>query len=71
MTPKEKAIQIIQNAIGDDLERATRAFAYHTPSMLQAEYGQSGRTCIEVLEGYQKDRAEVVAALNWVKEQSC
>ena len=55
MTPKEKLIRIVENAKGDDLERATRAFA---GSKLDEEYGQSGKTRLQILQEYQQNRDE-------------
>ena len=58
MTAKEKLMQIVECAKGDDLERAERAFRGLTGDQLNEEYGQSGRTKGEILEGYRKERRE-------------
>ena len=58
MTAKEKLMQIVERAKGDDLERAERAFRGLTGDQLNEEYGQSGRTKGEILEGYRKERRE-------------
>ena len=64
---KLRAISIILGSFGDDLERAKAAFRGYTPEEMQKEYGASGRTCQEILDGYKKDRAEREAVLEWVK----
>lgn len=48
----------MRNAHGDDLERAEAAFRGMTDTDLDQEYGQSGSTCREILEGYQQRRLE-------------
>lgn len=68
MTPKETAIAIIESSFGDDLERATDAFANYTDKEMQQLYGQSGMTCQQILDGYKRDRAEREAALEWAKQ---
>ncbi len=49
---------VMQCAKGDDLERATRAFAGLSPEEMSKEYGQSGRTRLEILNGYKTGREE-------------
>jgi hypothetical protein len=34
---------------------------------LATEYGESGRTCAEILKGYEEREAEIDAAIEWVK----
>lgn len=46
----------IQALTSDDLERATAAFRNCTPEQMKQEYGQSGRTRQEILDGYQRER---------------
>ena len=58
MTAKEKLIQIVESAKSDNLERAERAFRGLSGEQLKEEYGRSGRTKGEVLEGYREDRRE-------------
>jgi hypothetical protein len=65
MTPKQKAIHIIRSSFGDDLYRARNAFKNKTPSEMNLEYGQSGRTCAEILQGYEQDQQEKQSALDW------
>lgn len=48
----------VSNARGDNLERAQAAFRGLTDEQFGWQYGASGRTCREVLEGYKRDRAE-------------
>ena len=58
MTAKEKLMQIVECAKGDDLERAERAFRGLTEDQLKEEYGQSGRTKGEILTGYRNERRD-------------
>ena len=69
LTPKQLAIEIIEGSFGDDLERTEKLFAHLTHAEMRAIHGNSGKTCQEVLDGYRKERAEIVAALEWVKKQ--
>ncbi len=50
-----KLRRIVQNAKGDDLERARREFEGLDPKML---WGTSGKTVGQVLSEYEADRAE-------------
>ncbi len=62
MNAKEKLLEIVRNAKGDDLERAEHAFRNHTPEQLQALYGSSDKTCQQILDEYRAERAEWQAA---------
>ena len=46
----------LDNAKGDNLERATAAFRNCTPEQMQQEYGQSGETRQAILDGYKAAR---------------
>lgn len=58
MTTLEYVRKIMHGAspAGDSLERAEMAFHGYTDAQLDQEYGQSGETCREILEGYREDR---------------
>jgi hypothetical protein len=56
MTPRDKLFQIVRNAKGDDLERAERAFGHLSASQLKENYGESGNSKGNILEGYRKER---------------
>ena len=58
MTAKEKLIRIVEEAKGDNLERAEHAFRGLAGDQLNEEYGQSGRTKGEILDGYRRERAD-------------
>lgn len=62
MTAKEKLIRILENAKGDNLERAEMSFGKLTEDQLKEEWGRSGRTKGEILEGYREERKEWQAA---------
>jgi hypothetical protein len=61
-TPQEFLRYAMQCARGDDLERATAAFKHLSDEQLDKEYGQSGQTCRQILDGYKKRRKEWNAA---------
>jgi hypothetical protein len=52
MTAKEKLLKIVDDAHGDDLERAELAFRGLTEEQLKEQYGNSGRSMGEILDGY-------------------
>jgi hypothetical protein len=70
MTEKSKEIVLraMQDAKGDDLERATRAFAGNSPEVLDSEYGRSGQTRRQVLDGYRQPRLEWEAAMRELQQ---
>ena len=69
MTPKQKAIEIIEGSFGDDLERIEKLLSHLTPIELKGIHGNSNKTHQEMLDQYRKERAEHIAALEWVKRQ--
>ena len=64
---KDLACHALGQLRGDDLARAQRAFANYTPEQMSQEYGQSGKTCAEILAGYETFNDAVNAAIDWVK----
>lgn len=56
---KEVILRAMQNAEGDDLERATAAFRGRTPEQMQQQYGQSGSTCAQIIDGYRRGARRV------------
>jgi len=67
MDAKTKLVRIVENARGDDLERAERQFAGMSDEDLDKPWGHNGITCREVLEGHRKERREWEAALALAK----
>lgn len=65
-SPKQVILDALQRYKGDDLERAEFAFKNLPDDKLDKEYGQSGQTCREILEGYRQQRAEVENAFLWL-----
>ena len=61
--PKEVILDALNNYHGDDLERAEIAFKNFSTQQLNEQYGQSGKTCRQILEGYRKHSAEVENAI--------
>lgn len=62
----------IQRAVhqrsGDNLERARAAFRGLSPAEMAKEYGQSGQTRQQILDGYEQERALATAAMRMVCE---
>ena len=58
MTAAQKLRQIVNDAKGDDLERATAAFRNCSPAEMNQEYVQSGKLRRTILEDYQQERTE-------------
>ena len=46
----------INNACGDDLERAQSAFRHRNSKQMLEQWGTSGKTCAQILEECQTDR---------------
>lgn len=64
---KERILQLIENQIigaQDNAFRARRQFGNMTPDELEAEYGQSGRKCKDVLA----DNEDALKEANEMKE---
>ncbi len=59
---KALVLRGLQYLRGDDLERATRAFAGYTPAQMQRPHGHSGETCQTILDNYKLHVANVEAA---------
>lgn len=67
---KERVMKIVKSALGgaeDNLYRANMQFGKMTGKELAQEYGQSGRTCSEILEEYQAEVAELKRCVAWVE----
>lgn len=67
MTPKELAIQALENMKSDDLYRARAAFRGMTSKQMQEQYGQSGKTREQIIADYEKHEDRVNAAIAWVR----
>ncbi len=64
---KTFVLDILNSAKGDDLERTEHAFRNYSPDMMDTIYGESGKTCMEILTEYRKDRAKITEAISWVE----
>jgi hypothetical protein len=53
---------------GDNYERASHAFRRLTPTEMQQQYGASGQTCQEILDGYRQHAKAVDHALLVIDE---
>ena len=60
-------IGALNSCKGDDTLRARNAFQHHTPTQMQEQYGQSGRTCAEILKGYEESDRAINEKIAWFK----
>lgn len=68
MTPKAKAIAILKAVIRNDAAKARAAFAGMSPEEMQQElYGGSKWTRQEILDVYERQEAEHLAAIKWAE----
>lgn len=67
---QELAISALHRmSCADDLARARRAFAGHTPTQMATEYGESGRSCAQIIAAYEAHEQSVNDAIAWVRAQ--
>jgi hypothetical protein len=69
-TESEKIVSIIENWKGDDLYRAQMAFRNLSVAQMNEQYGQSGQTCAQIVEGYRQHNAEADRLIAWVKARA-
>jgi hypothetical protein len=67
---QELAIEALQGMRGDNLYRARHGFKNMTPEQMNSPYGESDQTPAEILEGYELHEKRVLAAIEWVKNQT-
>jgi len=65
-TAKETIRKALEAYRGDNLYRAQAAFRNCTPQQMQEQYGQSGQTRQEIVDGYQRHEDAVNAAIRWL-----
>ena len=68
---QELAIRALVALMGDDTARARADFSSRTSEQMQERYGQSGKTCAQILAEYEAHDAKVKAAIDWVRAQNC
>ena len=67
---KDRVLTMVKNALSgaeDNLYRANMQFGKMSAKELEQEYGQSGRTCGEILHVYQIERDELKRCVAWVE----
>lgn len=67
---KDQVLTIVKSALSgaeDNLYRANIQFGKMSEKELEQEYGQSGRTCGEILHEYQLKRDELKRCVAWVE----
>jgi hypothetical protein len=68
MKPKDKVLRIIANELNnaeDNFQRARMQFA-RMSGELSLQYGQSGRTCGEILEQYRSEVSALKECVAWL-----
>ena len=68
---QDLAIRALVALMGDDTARARAAFSIRTAYQMHEQYGQSGKTCAQILAEYEAHDAKVQAAIDWVRAQRC
>jgi hypothetical protein len=67
---KEQVLEIVKAALSntqDNLHRAEAHYKNRTAKGMLLEHGNSGRTCADVLGGYQDREAELERCVKWVE----
>jgi len=64
---KDLVLQGLSRLRGDDYERASHAFRAFTPTQMQEQHGQSGKTRQQILDDYRNYAKAVEAAIAEVK----
>lgn len=66
-TPKETVMYALMNYRGDDYARAQLAFRGMTDEQMSEQYGESGSTRQQILDGYREHDQQVQAAIDYAK----
>lgn len=72
MNAKDKVLILLRRELSNannNLFRARRSFAGMTDKELEAPYGQSGKSCQEVLDGYINQLTDLQLQLDWVRSR--
>jgi len=67
---KNQVLKIVVNALGgaeDNWYRANMSFGKMTAEELKKKYGQSERTCEEILSRYQDEFNKLLRCVKWVE----
>lgn len=70
VSPKSKDIilKALSQVIGDDFYRARQSFSRYTESQLDSKFGDSGKTCREILAEAQEHYDSVAQAIRDVEK---
>lgn len=70
MTPEQKnqIIDVLNRSKSDDLQRARLAFRNYTPEQMQGQWGMSGKTCAEILRGYEEHDSRINGLIQAVRD---
>lgn len=67
---KSFVLSVLRNNIGDDHIRAQMAFQNLTNEQMNQEYGQSGQTCKQILDGYLERKRKIEAMIKEFEENT-
>lgn len=66
-TNQQRAIRALEQARGDNLERAKASFRGMTAEQMKEPFGMSGKTRMEILDEYTEHVADIERTIEWVK----
>jgi uncharacterized protein YjbJ (UPF0337 family) len=69
---KDEIIKIVKSAMGgaeDNLYRANLQFGKMTLKELNKPYGQSDKTCAEILNGYRDHKEKLKKCIDWLQDK--
>lgn len=69
---KQKILSILNIELShakDNLARAESQFSGMSMEQLSQEYGESGETCVDILNRYEKAYQDMVFCIKWVNDQ--
>jgi hypothetical protein len=67
---KDQVLKIVESALveaEDNLYRANMQFGRMTAEQLKEEYGQSGKTCGDIMQGCRDDNEHLKQCVAWIK----
>jgi hypothetical protein len=65
---KRFILSCIESERGDDYARAKHAFRNYTPEQMKQQYGRSGQTCQEILDGYKRFEDRIDEAIREINK---
>ncbi len=72
MKVKNRVLKLVKMNLGlaiENLHRATNSFSKLTEKELNSEYGESGRTCKEILDEYKVEVSKAKKNVKWINSK--